>query len=69
MKQVINNYQIILYKGLGITGWKALLLLSIYTSWAAFMNWVNAMLLDRIGRIKLMVIGMVSRSLFPMTLS
>lgn len=27
------------------------------------MNWVNAMLLDRVGRVKLMVIGMVSQ--FP----
>ncbi|KAK4870073.1 hypothetical protein LT330_005127 [Penicillium expansum] len=56
---VINNYQVTLYKGLGITGWKSLLLLSVYTSWAAFMNWVNAMLLDRIGRIKLMCFGLV----------
>ncbi|KAH6648122.1 hypothetical protein BKA67DRAFT_683474 [Truncatella angustata] len=55
---VINNYQIILYEGLGITGWKALLLLGVYTSWAAFMNWVNAWLLDRVGRIKLMCFGM-----------
>lgn len=55
---VINNYQIILYEGLGITGYKALLLLGVYTSWAAFMNWVNAVLLDRVGRIKLMVAGM-----------
>ncbi|OIW34944.1 sugar porter family MFS transporter [Coniochaeta ligniaria NRRL 30616] len=60
---VINNYQIILYTGLGITGWRALLLLSIYTSWAALMNWVNAMLLDRVGRIKLMVIGMTGAAL------
>lgn len=49
-----------MYEGLGITGWKALLLLSIYTTWAAFMNWINAILLDRVGRIKLMIIGMVS---------
>ncbi|KAH7267975.1 hypothetical protein MRS44_011740 [Fusarium solani] len=55
---VINNYQIVLYQNLGVTGWKALLLLSIYTSWACFMNWVNAMLLDRLGRVRLMVIGM-----------
>ncbi|KAH7256032.1 general substrate transporter [Fusarium tricinctum] len=60
---VINNYQIVLYEGLGITGWKALLLLSIYTSWAAFMNWINAILLDRIGRIKLMVIGMTGAAI------
>lgn len=57
--QVVNNYQITLYRGLGITGWKALLLLSVYTSWAAFMNWINAILLDRVGRIKLMTFGMV----------
>ncbi|KAJ5256827.1 general substrate transporter [Penicillium angulare] len=55
---VVNNYQITLYKGLGITGWKSLLLLSVYDTWAAFMNWVNAMLLDRFGRIKMMVFGL-----------
>jgi hypothetical protein len=56
----VNNYQVALYEGLGITGWKSLLLLSIYTSWAAVMNWVNAMLMDRVGRIKLMSFGLVS---------
>ncbi|KAL3481530.1 general substrate transporter [Aspergillus californicus] len=60
---VVNNYQITLYEGLGITGWKSLLLLSVYTSWAAFMNWVNAMLLDRIGRIKLTCFGLVGGAL------
>ncbi|KAL5610881.1 hypothetical protein FOBRF1_006998 [Fusarium oxysporum] len=59
---VINNYQTVLYEGLGVTGWKALLL-SIYTSWAAFMNWINAILLDRIGQIKLMVIGMTGAAI------
>ncbi|KAI3584180.1 general substrate transporter [Fusarium oxysporum f. sp. albedinis] len=53
----------VLVQGLGITGWKALLLLSIYTSWAAFMNWINATLLDRIGRIKLMVIGITGAAI------
>jgi hypothetical protein len=62
--KVINNYQITLYKGLGVTGWKALLLLGVYTSWAAVMNWVNALLLDRFGRIKLMTFGMVRTLLF-----
>ncbi|ATZ51002.1 hypothetical protein BCIN_06g04580 [Botrytis cinerea B05.10] len=56
---VINNYQFTLYEGLGITGWKALLLFGVYTSWAATMNWVNALLLDRFGRIKVMTFGML----------
>ncbi|KAK6604249.1 hypothetical protein H4I95_06152 [Botrytis cinerea] len=56
---VINNYQITLYEGLGITGWKALLLFGVYTSWAATMNWVNALLLDRFGRVKVMTFGML----------
>ncbi|CCD56809.1 similar to MFS sugar transporter [Botrytis cinerea T4] len=59
ISKVINNYQFTLYEGLGITGWKALLLFGVYTSWAATMNWVNALLLDRFGRIKVMTFGML----------
>ncbi|KFZ16138.1 hypothetical protein V501_02371 [Pseudogymnoascus sp. VKM F-4519 (FW-2642)] len=60
---VVNNYQVLLYKGLGLNGWLPLLLYALYDSWAAFMNWVNSMLLDRVGRIKIMTIGLVGCAL------
>ena len=55
---VVNNYQVLLYNNLGLYGWLPLLLYSMYTSWAAFMNWVNAMLLDRLGRIPIITWGL-----------
>ncbi|KAH6678774.1 general substrate transporter [Plectosphaerella plurivora] len=60
---VVNNYQILLYNNLGLTSWTPLLLYACYNSWAAFMNWVNAMMLDRWGRIRIMLTGLVGCSL------
>lgn len=60
---VVNNYQILLYNNLGLFGSKPLLLYACYNSWAAFMNWVNAMMLDRWGRIRIMVVGLIGCSL------
>lgn len=42
---VVNNYQVLLYGNLGLSGWLPLMLYGIYTSWAAFLNWVNSLLL------------------------
>ena len=56
---VVNNYQILLYNSLGLYGSVPLLLYAFYDSWAAFLNFVNSLLLDRIGRIKIMSIGLV----------
>ncbi|KAM0323529.1 hypothetical protein ACHAQA_008810 [Verticillium albo-atrum] len=60
---VVNNYQILLYNNLGLYNSVPLLLYACYNSWAAFMNWVNAMMLDRWGRIRIMVIGLIGCSL------
>lgn len=60
---VVNNYQVLLYNGLGLNGWLPLLLYALYDSWAAFMNWVNSMLLDRIGRIRIMTVGLIGCAL------
>lgn len=63
---VINNYQVLLYNGLGLTGYLPLLLYGVYTAWAAFLNWVGAMFVDRFGRILMLTVGLVrdpSRSL------
>ncbi|KAH7145391.1 general substrate transporter [Dactylonectria estremocensis] len=60
---VVNNYQILLYNGLGLHGSIALLLYACYNSLAAFMNFVNSLILDRWGRIRIMVIGLIGCSL------
>lgn len=59
---VINNYQVLLYNGLGLFGSLPLLLYAVYTSWAAFLNWVASMIVDRFGRVRLLTIGIVSYS-------
>uniref|UniRef100_A0A0B7KSN6 Major facilitator superfamily (MFS) profile domain-containing protein n=1 Tax=Bionectria ochroleuca TaxID=29856 RepID=A0A0B7KSN6_BIOOC len=60
---VVNNYQILLYNGLGLHGSIGLMLYACYNSLAAFMNWVNSLILDRFGRIRIMVIGLIGCSL------
>ncbi|KAI1614374.1 general substrate transporter [Exophiala viscosa] len=55
---VVNNYQILLYKSLGITGSLPLLLNALYNGVAAIMNFVNSLFLDRLGRIRIMIIGL-----------
>jgi Sugar (and other) transporter len=56
---VVNNYQVLLYKSLGISGSLPLLLNGIYNGVAAFMNFINSLFLDRLGRIRIMLIGIV----------
>ncbi|KAF2226140.1 general substrate transporter [Elsinoe ampelina] len=60
---VINNYQVLLYNGLGLTGWLPLLLYAIYASWAAVLNWAGALIVDRAGRIKMLSIGITGCAL------
>lgn len=60
---VINNYQVLLYTGLGLTGSVPNMLYAIWETYAAILNFFNALLLDRIGRIKIMVIGLIGCSL------
>lgn len=57
---VVNNYQVILLNGLGVTGWLPLLLYAVYASWAAFLNFVSALIVDKVGRVRLLCIGIVS---------
>ncbi|KAF5244796.1 hypothetical protein FANTH_7620 [Fusarium anthophilum] len=60
---VINNYQVLLYNGLGLTGHLPLLLYGVYTAWAAFLNWVGAMFVDKFGRILMLTVGLVGCAL------
>jgi hypothetical protein len=57
-----NNYQVLLYNGLGLYGSMPLLLYALWDTWAALMNLVNALLLDKLGRIPIMVVGQVRRA-------
>lgn len=59
---VVNNYQVILLTGLGVTGYMPLLLYAVYASWAAVLNLVSAMVVDRAGRVKMLSIGLVCPS-------
>ncbi|KIX93907.1 uncharacterized protein Z520_10244 [Fonsecaea multimorphosa CBS 102226] len=54
---VINNYMIIILASLGVTGWIPLMLNAIYNSWAGFLNFINSLLIDRFGRIRIISIG------------
>ncbi|KAJ5743398.1 hypothetical protein N7533_010500 [Penicillium manginii] len=56
---VINNYQVSLYNSLGLYNSVPLLLYAVYLSWAAGMNYVSTFIIDRVGRVPLMVIGLV----------
>lgn len=57
---VVANYQVLLYNNLGLYGSLPLLLYSLYLSWASFMNWVATMIVDRVGRVRMLAIGFVS---------
>ncbi|KAJ8092234.1 hypothetical protein PM082_024065 [Marasmius tenuissimus] len=54
---VINYYQTILYKNLGITGQKSLLLAAIYGTVGLIMNIISIQLLDRFGRRRMLLLG------------
>ena len=56
---VVNNYQIFFYKSLGITGSLPLALNATYNDIAAAGNFINSLFLDRLGRIRIMLIGFV----------
>ncbi|KAK6385674.1 hypothetical protein LTS17_001244 [Exophiala oligosperma] len=56
---VINNYQILLYNNLGLYGWLPLLLYTIFSAWGALSNWVNSLILDRLGRVPVLTYGLV----------
>ncbi|KAK4935990.1 hypothetical protein LTR10_023037 [Elasticomyces elasticus] len=55
---VIYNYSVLIYKGLGQTGYMPLLLSGVYVTLGAMGNWVNSMLVDRVGRKALFLIGL-----------
>ncbi|KAK5744134.1 hypothetical protein LTR17_002164 [Elasticomyces elasticus] len=56
---VINNYQVLLYNGLGLYNSVPLLLYAVYLTWAAGMNYLSSLIIDKVGRVRLMVIGLI----------
>lgn len=60
---VINNYQVLLYNGLGLYDEMPLLLYALYVTVAASMNIVSAFIIDKVGRRKLIIIGLIACSL------
>ncbi|KAK4944923.1 hypothetical protein LTR10_015842 [Elasticomyces elasticus] len=54
---VIYNYSVLLYQGLGFSGSLPLILAAAYVSVACCGNYVNSLLIDRVGRVKLLLIG------------
>lgn len=49
----------LLYNGLGLYGSLPLALYAVWDSWAAFMNFMNSLWLDKWGRIPIMVVGQI----------
>jgi MFS family permease len=56
---VINNYQVLLYNGLGLYNSIPLLLDALYLTIAALINVVSAAIIDRVGRKKLLIFGII----------
>ncbi len=55
-----QDYSVLLYQGLGFNNMLSLLLAAIYVSVACCGNYVCSLLIDRVGRVKLL-----SEFLFP----
>lgn len=49
-----------LWESVGMTGYMPLLLYAIYLSWATAMNVVSSLIVDRVGRVRLLIVGVVS---------
>jgi MFS family permease len=60
---VINNYQVSLYNGLGLYDSLPLLLYAIYLTWATALNYFSATIMDRVGRTRLLIIGLIGCSM------
>ena len=56
---VVYNYSVILYEGLGLSNTMSLLLAAVYVTIATCGNYVSSLLMDRVGRVRLLVIGMM----------
>jgi fucose permease len=51
---VVYNYSVLLYEGLGFNNEISLLLAAAYVTVACIGNFINSILIDRVGRVKLL---------------
>ncbi|OAG40005.1 hypothetical protein AYO21_05686 [Fonsecaea monophora] len=56
---VISNYMVTTLNNLGLSGSTPLLILAVYNSWAAILNYINALILDRFGRIRIVTTAVI----------
>ncbi|PVH71473.1 general substrate transporter [Cadophora sp. DSE1049] len=61
---VIYSNIAILYKGLGLSSSISLIVSAAYITWACVCNFANASFLDRLGRVRSMLIGYTSGAIF-----
>lgn len=55
---VITNYSVIIYEQIGLTGYMPLLLIGVFVLITFPLNVLTAFIIDRVGRRKLLVIGL-----------
>jgi sugar porter (SP) family MFS transporter len=59
---VVTNYITILFSGLGLTGPMPLLMYGVFEINATIWNWIGSFIMDRAGRVRLMIIGLLGAS-------
>ena len=57
-----NFAQIMLWQSVGMKDFMPLLLYAVYLSWASILNVVSSLIVDRVGRVRLLLTGIVSSS-------
>jgi hypothetical protein len=63
-EQKNNIVQILLWQNVGLKGYMPLLLYAIYLTWASFLNVVSSLIVDKVGRVRMLIIGMVRGTIF-----
>jgi MFS family permease len=59
-QNVLYGFQVNVLSQLGLTAWQPLLVVAIYTLWAAVLNIAGALVVDKLGRRIMFLIGLVS---------
>jgi MFS family permease len=66
---VINNYSVLLYTQLGLSGSKTLLVYAFWVTLSCIANYGSSLIVDRFGRVRLFKVGVVSCPPFPAPVS
>ena len=59
-QNVLYGFQVNVLSQLGLTAWQPLLVVALYTLWAAVLNIAGALVVDKLGRRIMFLIGLVS---------